>query len=100
MARLTAEIPREGKRYDVKLRRREELVFAAWREGRADPCVANEQDGFLTAASHRLGEEGALNASRAASSGKRMDLSSVWREHQAGLDELARSFIQAGGDDA
>ena len=95
MARLTAEIPREGERYDARLRRREELVSAAWREGRADPRVANELDGFLTAASQRLGEEGALNASRAASSGRRMELPGIGREHQAGLDELARSFIQA-----
>ena len=95
MARLTAEIPREGERYDARLRRREELVSAAWREGRADPRVANELDGFLTAASQRLGEEGALNASRAATSGRRMELPGVGREHQAGLDELARSFIQA-----
>ena len=68
---------------------------AAWREGRADPRVANELDRFLTAASQRLGEEGALNASRAATSGRRMELPGVGREHQAGLDELARSFIQA-----
>jgi hypothetical protein len=36
MARLTAEIPREGDRYDIRQRRKEELVSAAWREGRAD----------------------------------------------------------------
>ncbi len=94
-ARLTAEIPREGERYDDRLRRREELVSAAWREGRTDPRVANELDGFLTAASQRFGEEGALNASRAATSGRRMELPGVGREHQAGLDELARSFMPA-----
>ena len=94
-ARLTAEIPHESERYDARLRRREELVSAAWREGRADPRVANELDGFMAAASQRLGEEGALNASRAVSSGRRMELPGVGREHQAGLDELARSFIQA-----
>lgn len=91
--RLTAEIPREGERYDDRLRRREELVSAAWREGRADPRIANELDGFLTAASQRLGEEGALNASRAATSSRSMTVPGVGREHQAGLDELARSFI-------
>ena len=95
MAGLTAEIPREGERYDARHRRKEELVSAAWREGRADPRVANELDGFMAAASQRLGEEGALNASRAANSGRRMELPGVGREHQAGLDELARSFIQA-----
>ena len=94
MARLTAEIPREGERYDDRQRRREELVSAAWREGRADPRVANELDGFMAAASQRLGEEGMRNASRGASSGRRMELPGVGREHQAGLDELARSFVQ------
>jgi hypothetical protein len=34
------------------------------------------------------------NASRAASSGRRMELPGVGREHQGGLDELARSFVQ------
>ena len=33
---LMAEIPREGERYDARQRRKKELVFAAWREGRAD----------------------------------------------------------------
>ena len=47
----------------------------------------------MTAASQRLGEEAALNASRAASSNRRMELPGVGREHQAGLDELARRFI-------
>jgi hypothetical protein len=94
MAGLTAEIPREGERYDARQRRREELVSAAWREGRADPRVANELDGFMAAASERLGEEGMRNASRAASSGRSMTVPGVGREHQAGLDELARSFVQ------
>ncbi len=94
MAGLTAEIPREGERYDARQRRREELVSAAWREGRADPRVANELDGFMAAASQRLGEEGMRNASRAASSGRSMTVAGVGREHQAGLDELARSFVQ------
>jgi hypothetical protein len=70
------------------------LVSAAWREGRADPRVANDLDGFMAAASQRLGEEGMRNASRAASSGRSMTVPSVGREHQAGLDELARSFVQ------
>jgi hypothetical protein len=35
------------------------------------------------------------NASRAASSGRNMTVPGVGREHQAGLDELARSFVQA-----
>ena len=75
--------------------RKEELVAAAWREGRADPRVANELDGFMTAAIERLGEEGMRDASPAASSGRRMELPGVGREHQAGLDELARRFVQA-----
>jgi len=95
MGGLTAEIPREGERYDARQRRKEELVSAAWREGRADPRVANELDGFMAAASERLGEEGMRNASRAASSGRSMTVPGVGREHQAGLDELARSFVQA-----
>jgi hypothetical protein len=95
MAGLTAEIPREGERYDARQRRKEELVSAAWREGRADPRVANELDGFMAAASERLGEEGMRNASRAASSARSMTVPGVGREHQAGLDELARSFVQA-----
>ena len=94
MAGLTAEIPREGERYDARQRRREELVFTAWREGRTDPRVANELDGFMAAASRRLGEEGMRDASRAASSGRRMELPGVGREHQAGLNETARSFVQ------
>ena len=94
MARLTAEIPREGERYDAWQRRKEELVSAAWRDGRADPRVANELDGFMAAASQRLGEEGMRDASRAASSGRNMTVPGVGREHQAGLDELARSFVQ------
>ena len=94
MAGLTAEIPREGERHDARQRRKEELVSAAWREGRADPRVADELDGFMAAASQRLGEEGMRNASRAASSGRSMTVPGVGREHQAGLDELARSFVQ------
>ena len=94
MAGLTAEIPREGERYDARQRRKEELVSAAWREGRADPRVANELDGFMAAASQRLGEEGMRNAFRAATSGRSMELPGVGREHQVGLDELARSFVQ------
>jgi hypothetical protein len=54
MAELTAEIPREGDHYDARQRRKEELVSAAWREGRADPRVANELDGFMAAATERL----------------------------------------------
>jgi hypothetical protein len=94
MAGLTAEIPREGERYDARQRRKEELVSAAWREGRANPRVANELDGFMAAASQRLGEEGMRNASRAVSSGRSMTVPCVGREHQPGLDELARSFVQ------
>ena len=91
----TAEIPREGERYDARQRGKEELVSAAWREGRADPRVANKLDGFMTAARQRLDEEGALNASRAANSSPRVELPGVGREHQAGMAELACSFIQA-----
>ena len=94
MAGLTAETPREGERYDARQRRREELVSAAWREGRTDPRMANELDGFMTAASQRLGEEGMRDASRAASGGRRMELPGVGREHQVGLDELARSVVR------
>ncbi len=83
MAGLTAEIPREGERYDARQRRKEELVSAAWHEGRADPRVANELDGFMTAASQQLGEEGMPNASRAANSGRSMTVPGVGREHQA-----------------
>jgi hypothetical protein len=64
MAGLTAEIPREGERYDTRQRRREELVSAAWREGRADPRVANELDGLMAAASQWLGEEGMRDVAR------------------------------------
>ena len=80
--------------FDARQRRKEELVSAAWREGRADPRVANELDGFMAAASQRLGEEDMRDASRAASSGRSMTVPGVGREHQAGLDELARSFVQ------
>jgi Ti-type conjugative transfer relaxase TraA len=92
MARLTAEIPREGEGYDAQLRRRDELVSAAWHKGRANLGVANELDGFMAAASQRLGEEGERTALRAASSRRRMELPGIGREHQAGLDELARCF--------
>ena len=34
------------------------------------------------------------NAFRAASSGRSMTMPGVGREHEAGLDELARSFVQ------
>jgi hypothetical protein len=64
------------------------------RDSRADPRVVNELDAVMAAASQRLGEEGMRNASRAASSGRRMELPGVGREHQAGLDELARNFVQ------
>ena len=73
-----------GERYDAWQRRREEAVAAAWDGGRADPRVANELDGFMAAASERLGEEGMRNASRAASSGRSMTVPGVGREHQAG----------------
>ncbi len=48
----------------------------------------------MAAASERLGEESMRNASRAASSGRSMTVPGVGREHQAGLDKLARSFVQ------
>lgn len=50
--------------------------------------------GSFAAASQRLGEEGERAASRSASSGRRMELPGVGREHQDGLDELARHFVQ------
>jgi len=93
MARLTAETPREGERYDARQRRKEELVSAAWRKGRSDPRVANELDGFMAAASQLLGGEGMRNASRAASSGRGMTVPGVGGDRQTGLDELARSFV-------
>ena len=95
MARLVAEVPRGGEGYDASRRRREAAVAAAWREGRADPGVANELDGFLVAASRRLGEDGERAALHAASGGRRMELPGVGREHRAGLDELAGHFAQA-----
>jgi hypothetical protein len=48
----------------------------------------------MAAASERLGEEGMRNASRAVSSGRSMTVPGIGREHQAGLDELAQSFVQ------
>ena len=94
MAQLTAERPQAGECYEAWQRRQEELVCAAWREGRADPRIAHELDGFLDAASRRHGEEGLRNASRGASSGRRLEMPGALREHQAGLDELARCFVQ------
>ena len=49
----------------------------------------------MAVASERLGEEGMRDASRAPSSGRSMTMPGVGREHQAGLDELARSFVRA-----
>jgi len=94
-ARGMAEVQRDGEGYDDRQRRREEAVAGAWQKGRADPHVAGELDRFFAAASQRLGEEGERAASRAASSGRRMELPGIGREHQAGLDELARCFVQA-----
>jgi len=95
VARLAAEQPVKGEDHDARQRRREAAVAAAWRGGRADPRVAGELDRFMAAASQRLGEEGERAALRAVSSGRGMELPGVGREHQAGLDELARSFAQA-----
>ena len=52
-----------------------------------------ELDWFFAAASQRLGEEGEWAASRAASSGLRLELPGIGREHQAGLNEPARHFV-------
>ncbi len=93
-ARLMAELPRDGEDYDARQRRKEASVAATWQEGRADWRVAGELDGFMTAVRQRLGEEGERAALRAASSGRSMEVPGVGREHQAGLDELARSFVQ------
>ena len=49
----------------------------------------------MTAAGQQLGEEGERAALCVASSGRSMELPGVGREHQAGLDELARGFAQA-----
>lgn len=49
----------------------------------------------MTAAGQRLGEEGKRAALRAASSARRMELPGVGREHQVGLDELARCYTQS-----
>ncbi len=51
----------------------------------------------MTAAGQQLGEEGERAALCVASSGRSMELPGVEREHQAGLDELARGFAQARG---
>ncbi len=93
-ARLLAELPREGEDYDARQRRKEAAVGAVWHEGRADPRVAGELDGFMAVVRQRLGEEGERAALRAASSGRSMAVPGVGREHQAGLDELARGFVQ------
>lgn len=93
-ARGMAEVQRDGEGYDDRQRRREEAVAGAWQKGRADPRVAGELDRFFAAASQRLGEEGERAASRSASSGQRMELPGIGREHQDGLDELARHFVQ------
>ena len=63
--------------------------------GRAGAHVANELQGLMTAASQRLGKEGTLNASRSATGSRRIELPGSGREHQAGLDKLARTFVQA-----
>jgi len=93
-ARLVAELPVKGKDHDVRQRRKEAAVGAVWHEGRADPRVAGELDGFMAAVRQRLGEEGERAALRAASSGRSMEVPGVGREHQAGLNELARNFAQ------
>lgn len=93
-ARLMAELPVKGEDYDVRKQRTEAAVSAVWHEGRADPRVASELDGFMAAVRQRLGEEGERAALRAASSGRSMGVPGVGREHQAGLNELARSFAQ------
>lgn len=93
-ARLMGEIQREGEGYDARMRRREEMVAAAWQKGRADPRVASELDRFMLAASQRLGPEGEQAALRAAASGRTMELPGVGRKHRAGLDELARHFAE------
>ncbi len=93
-ARLMAELPVKGEDYDTRKRRTEAAVAAVWHEGRADPRVAGELDGFMAAVRQRLGEEGERAALRAASSGRSMEVPGVGREHQAGLGELARSFAQ------
>ncbi len=93
-AGLTAEMPVKGEDYDARQRRKEAAVGAVWQEGRADWRVAGELDGFMAAVGQRLGEEGERAALRAASSGRDMAVPGAGREHQAGLDELARSFAQ------
>jgi hypothetical protein len=82
---------RTGERYDAHLRRREEAIAGAWAAGRSDPGVAAELDRFMAAAGRRLGEEGIREAARAADRGGGMTVPGAGREHQAGLDELARS---------
>ena len=81
-----------GERYDAQLRRREETIAGAWAAGRTTPEVTAELDRFMAAAGRRLGEEGIREASRAAHSGRSMTVPGTGREHQAGLDELARSY--------
>lgn len=93
-ARLMGEIQREGESYDARMRRREEMVAAAWEKGRANPSVAGELDRFVIAASQRLGPEGEQAALRAEASGRTMELPGIGREQRAGLDELARHFAE------
>lgn len=65
----------------------------------ADECkplrIAAELDGFLSAAGQRLGEEGIRQAWRAKEREGRLTLPGVGREHQAGLDEIARQLPRA-----
>jgi hypothetical protein len=87
------ELPRDGEGYDARERRREEMIAAAWREGRADPRIAGELDRFMVAAERRLGEEGMRVAFQAAVHEDRMTVPGVGKERQAELDELAKSFV-------
>ncbi len=90
-ARLTADVWREGEPYADRQRWREEMVAAAWNNGRADRRIADELDRFMTAAGSRLGEEGVRTALRAAGSGSRMAVPGLVLAPNAGLEVLARS---------
>ena len=76
------------------LRWRKETGAGAWQKRRTDSRIAGDLDRFFTAASQHLGEESERAALRAASSRRRVKLPGVGPEHQAGMDELARHFVQ------
>jgi Ti-type conjugative transfer relaxase TraA len=83
----------KGERYDMHARRQEQGVAEAWAAARAVPSVAAELGRFMEGAERRLGEAGMQLASRVAKSGEAMTVPGAGKEHQAGLETLARSFV-------